>query len=134
MGRMDSGIAKQIKEKWPIVYKKYSDAIAADHPANILGNIQIVGLWKDYYATDFHQSVINMFAQHYYGYDDKRYTSYDAFWNCLSQIKNFIPVGSKIGFPDHIGCVLGVTNCEVILTMIKEVLNDYEVYIYKLEV
>jgi hypothetical protein len=43
-------------------------------------------------------------------------------------------VGATIGFPDHIGCGLGGANWEVILTMIEEALNDYNVYIYKLEV
>ena len=149
-GRMGSGIAKQIRERWPVVYKNYMAKIYAvdefvsktyggyENGPNtseiLLGDIQIVGLWEDYYATDFHQSVINMFAQQYYGYDGKRYTSYDAFWNCLNLIKQTVPKGSTIGFPDHIGCGLGGANWEVILTMIKEVLNDYNVYIYKLEV
>jgi hypothetical protein len=97
----------------------------------LLGDIQIVGLWEDFYATDFHQSVINMFAQEHYGYDGRRYTSYDAFWNCLNLIKKSVPKGSKIGFPGYIGCVRGGANWEVISTMIKEVLSeDYEVYIY----
>lgn len=133
-GRMASGIAKSIRERWPVVYDNYMKKYFNMLPELLLGDIQIVGLWEDYYATDFHQSVINMFAQQNYGYDGKRYTSYDAFWSCLGKIKEVVPVGSKIGFPDHIGCGLGGANWEVILTMIEEALNDYDVYIYKLEV
>lgn len=133
-GRMNSGIAKSIREKWPIVYYEYMEKYFNMLPEYLLGDIQIVGLWGDYYATDFHQSVINMFAQQHYGYDGKRYTSYDAFWSCLGKIKEVVPVGSKIGFPDHIGCGLGGANWKVIETMIEEVLAaDYDVYIYKLE-
>ena len=74
-----------------------------------------------------------MYAQDSYGYDGRRYTSYDAFWSCLGAIRDSVPKGSKIGFPFKIGCGLGGANWEVIRTMIEEALgNDYEVYIYEL--
>ena len=147
-GRMGSGIAKQIREKWPVVYENYMTKFeevkkvalntyakyenGPDVSELLLGDIQIVGLWKDFYATNFHQSVINMFSQQHYGYDGHRYTSYDAFWNCLNKIKNYITKGSKIGFPKYIGCGLGGANWKVIETMIGEVLNnDFDVYIYE---
>ena len=142
-GVMGSGIAGQIKARWPIVYESYiakyeaakryvsldGERYFADEL--LLGDIQIVALWEDYYKTDFHQSVINMFSQQYYGYDKKRYTSYDAFWNCLNLIKYNIPKGSKVGFPERIGCGLGGANWTIIRTMIEVVLDkDFEVYIY----
>ena len=97
----------------------------------LLGTIQIVGLWEDYYSTDFHQSVINMFSQEYYGYDGRRYTSYDAFWSCLGEIKKYIKPGLRIAFPARIGCVRGGANWNVIFTMIEEVLGaDYNVEIW----
>ena len=135
-GKMNSGIAKQIREKWPIVYKNYMEKynILNGVSGALLGDIQIVGLWEDYYATDFHQSVINMFSQEHYGYDGRRYTSYDAFWNCLNLIKRTIPKGKTIGFPKKIGCDRGGANWPVILEMITEVLCvEYKVFIYYLE-
>ena len=130
-GKMNSGIAKSIREKWPVVYTNYMAKYLNMLPELLLGDIQIVGLWEDFYATDFHQSVINMFSQEHYGYDGRRYTSYDAFWNCLNLIKNTIPKGKKIGFPGYIGCVRGGANWNVIYEMINQVLaEDYEVYIY----
>ena len=136
-GKMNSGIAKQIREKWPIVYTNYMEkynSIKGVNSTLLLGDIQIVGLWEDYNATDFHQSVINLFSQSNYGYDGKRYTSYDAFWNCLNLIKRHVPKGSRIGFPKGIGCGLGGANWEVIETMIYEVLdNDFKVEIYDYE-
>ena len=133
-GKMNSGIAKSIREKWPNVYDKYIEAFnyakgltlinISDY---LLGSIDIVEVEKD-------KNVINMFAQEYYGYDGRRYTSYDAFWSCLGEIKTNIPKGSTIAFPDHIGCCRGGANWEVIRTMIEVVLGwDYKVYIYKLE-
>ena len=138
-GKMNSGIAKQIREKWPVVYQNYMAKCNFSHPSGyirpelLLGDIQIVGLWEDYYETDFHQSVINMFAQQHYGYDGRRYTSYDAFWNCLNLIKQSVTTDKKIGFPYNIGCGLGGANWNVILTMIDTVLADYTVEIYVLE-
>ena len=124
--KMGSGIAKQIKEKWYAAYDVYMtvtnpDQLGHIHFAFFRGNIPI-------------QCVVHMFAQENYGYDGRRYTSYDAFWSCLGEIKQKVPKGRKVGFPDHIGCGLGGANWEVIRTMIEEVLGEeYEVYIYKLE-
>lgn len=142
-GHMSSGIAKQIKEHWPIVYESYmsgykdmEDKInkicgGFENPPDVsevlLGHLQQVKVSST-------QTVINMFSQQYYGYDGKKYTSYDAFWTCLEGIKLTVPKGSKIGFPYRIGCGLGGANWEVISTMIEEVLSmDFDVYIYMLE-
>lgn len=129
-GRMGSGIAKSIKEKWPKVYTEYMkqfNHMFQEDKALLLGTIQEIFLYENHY-------IINMFAQEYYGYNGRRYTSYDAFWSCLGKILNKVPKGSKIGFPKGIGCGLGGANWNVIETMIYEVLsNDYEVYIYELE-
>lgn len=139
MGKMNSGIAKQIREKWPVVYQNYMTKCNFSHPSGyirpelLLGDIQIVGLWDDYNETKFHQSVINMYSQLNYGYDGRRYTSYDAFWNCVNLIKQSVPTDKKIGFPYNIGCGLGGANWNVILTMIDTVLADYTVEIYVLE-
>lgn len=139
-GRMASGVAKAIRAKWPEVYYEYRakydeaedfasnnkyEAIAADY---LLGHIQTVN------ADNEGRYVINMFAQQTYGYDGCRYTSYDAFQQCLDEIKTFVDKGSSLAFPWKIGCGLGGANWEVIRTMITETLAaDYEVWIYKLE-
>ena len=142
-GRMGSGIAKQIRAKWPAVYDAYhakfqemEDEISEmcggfeyqlDVSEVLLGHMQIV-------PVNDKQNVINMFAQQYYGYDGKRYTSYDAFWACLGGIRDSVPKGSKIGFPYKIGCGLGGASWPVIFQMIDEVLGeDFQVYIYTLE-
>ena len=145
-GRMASGIAKSIKTKWHRVYEDYIALYTKreeeiyqmcggmenelNWTETLLGEIQLV-------PVDVDKTVINMFAQQYYGYysyDGKRYTSYDAFWACLGKIREEVPRGSSIGFPDHIGCGLGGARWEIIHTMIKEALaEDYNVYIYKLE-
>lgn len=140
MGKMNSGIAKSIREKWPIVFQNYiakcnfSDPSGYIRPENLLGDIQLVPLWENFEKEIKHQSVINMFSQYAYGYDGRRYTSYDAFWSCLGKMKDIIPKGRTIGFPKGIGCVRGGANWPVILEMITEVLgSEYTVYIFYLE-
>lgn len=141
MGKMNSGVAKAIREKWPIVYNNYYEACDSWHAwahvhcpqeperqaaSAMLGRVQLVQVTEN-------QTVINLFGQGTFGYDGRRYTSYDAFWMCLGRIREVVPQSSSIAFPDHIGCCRGGANWNVIKTMIVEVLHDYEVYIYKLE-
>ena len=126
-GKMNSGVAKAIREKWPVVYTKYLEKyVKADgYTDELLGEIQHV-------PVSALKCVINMFAQENYGYDGHRYTSYDAFWNCLCRLKATIPASSSIAFPAHIGSCRGGANWNVIKTMIEEVLGkDYEVSIYE---
>ncbi len=135
-GKMNSGVAKAIREKWPEVYIKYMESNeiiwdkAHEHGRMIwnhmLGQIQVV-----FIADKKTMAVVNMFAQENYGYDGRRYTSYDAFWSCLGEIKRTINPGLRIAFPARIGCVRGGANWSVILKMIEEVLGeDYNVEIW----
>ena len=130
-GKMNSGVAKSIREKWPNVFDSYKNYCDYHRPwcdtKHMLGGCQFIDVEPN-------KIVINMFAQDGYGYDGRRYTSYDAFWACLGEITKTVPKGSTIAFPDHIGCCRGGANWCVIRTMIEEVLGwDYKVYIYKLE-
>lgn len=136
-GKMNSGVAKAIREKWPEVYElykeKYDEIINSILPTSrLLGEAQIITLKDEYLENDILQKVVNLFAQDYYGYDGRRYTSYDAFWNCLNVLKNNTPPNSSYAFPYKIGCVRGGANWEIIRTMIEEVLGDREVHIYYL--
>lgn len=132
-GAMNSGVAKAIRQKWPKVYTEYHkcakdiDIGFGDMQlswTHMLGHIQSVLIPKD---KGF-QIVINMFAQNGYGYDGKRYTSYDAFWSCLGEIKKSVAPGATIAFPRYIGCVRGGAKWNIIYTMICEALDeDYNI-------
>lgn len=128
-GRMGSGIAKQIRERFPKVYEKYMKRYqdwCYDRTNPLLGTIDVV------YVRDHNMLVINMYSQDKYGYDGKRYTSYDAFSDALHAIKREVPEGYTIGFPKYIGCGLGGGNWTIVSTMIEEILGKhYDVYIYE---
>ena len=128
MGRMGSGIAKTVREKFPNVYEAYMQVCNDKDitPDYLLGSTLFVRCGA--------QTIANLFAQRNYGYDGKQYTSYDAFRECLQYIHKEIPVGSSIAFPYGIGCGLGGAKWEIIVSMIQEELgNDYEIEVWKYE-
>ena len=125
-GVMGSGVAKAIREKWPEVYESYRACVDInDH--ELLGNVLIVPINCGF------QSVANMFAQNLYGYDGNRYTSYDAFYKCLEEIRDGVTRHCSIAFPYNIGSDRGGASWKVIYAMICDVLGDRDVTIYKLE-
>ena len=132
-GRMGSGIAKQIRERWPEVYEKYMQeydfwTTQMGRTMSPLGNIDIAPI------KNSNQRVINMYTQASYGYDGKRYTSYWAFARALDLIRAYVLDDAKIGFPKNIGCGLGGGNWEIISGLIEESLGKtHDVYIYELE-
>lgn len=132
-GVMGSGIARQIREKWPWVFHSYHRCCDrhAGKTSELLGNIWGVAIDHDNLNP---QWVINMFSQDNYGYDGTRFTSYDAFAECLKAMRDRLPKDKTIGFPKNIGCGLGGGNWKVISTLIEEILGEtHDVYIYELE-
>ena len=129
-GVMGSGIARQIRERWPEVYKGYL-RYCDQHGRNtieLLGDV--LGVCVNINMHD--KWVVNMFAQGWYGYDGSRFTSYDAFSECLTAIRERVPRDKTIGFPKNIGCGLGGGNWKVISALIEEILGStHDVYIYE---
>lgn len=126
MGKMGSGIARAVREKFPNVYKAYTELCSSDEytPDYLLGSVLFVRCGA--------QIIANLFAQRYYGRDGSQYTDYKAFRGCLQQIRENVPIGSSIAFPHGIGCGLGGGKWEIILPMIEEELsNDYEIEVWK---
>lgn len=129
-GVMNSGIAKQIRERWPKVYQSYNKVYTNSFWRNRSGMLGMI----DVVSINDNQSVINMFCQDNYGYDNYRYTSYDAFAEALTEIKNTVHRSFTIGFPKNIGCGLGGGDWKIMSALIDAVLGeDYYVYIYELE-
>ena len=123
MGAMRSGVAKAIREKWPAVYETY--LLVLKLKSETLGTISVTDI-------DRNKHVVNMYSQYEYGYDGKRYTSYDAFCSCLEEIKAFAIYNDikSIAFPYNIGCCRGGANWNVIYAMIESVFSDTELDIY----
>lgn len=135
-GKMGSGVAKAIREKYPQVYEQYRNMWSAHRETKVckeelLGKAQYVQVYN-YNNPKQPYYVINMFAQDNYGYGGKQYTSLEAFKNCLQQI-NMWAKDRTVAFPWLIGCVRGGADWNVVLPMILETLTDVkEIQLYKL--
>lgn len=118
-GVMGSGVAKALKDKYPIVeseYKKYCDTYHIENPY-LLGTVQYVKITPTLF-------VVNAFTQEFYGRDGMKYVSYDAIEKCFKIIverqgltKLFLP----ISFP-KIGAGLGGGDWKIIEAILEKTL------------
>ena len=142
-GVMGSGVARQIKEKFPAAFTHYK--LWCDKDANVrkrlslsqsrfLGRAQVVyGFLADGNAS--RTAICNLYAQDRYGSDGKRYTDYQAFARCLTELKDHIPTSESIAMPYNIGCGLGGGDWEIVLGIIERVLSgSYTVELWKKQV
>lgn len=111
---MGAGLAKGIRNRFPLVYKEYMKLY--NDGGLKLGKIQIV-------PVEARLSIINMMAQDRYG-RHRRYTDYKAFRNCLKEIKKFMNrydyPDDKLYFPYKIGCNLAGGDWNIIKAMIEK--------------
>ena len=117
-GVMGSGIAKQVRERYPEVYKRYK--IVCDCDNYPLGNVLFV-------SVDNNKDIANLFAQDKYGYNGSLYTDYDALKKCLIEINNtYINTNKTIAFPYLMSCARGGGDWNVVYKMIEDVFKDYD--------
>ena len=140
LGRMGSGIAAQIKKKWPKVYHEYTDFCVGDWDDGLLGKCQICMTGYNISPTYLPCFVANIFGQFEYG-TDRRHTDYDALKSGLIILFDFAQFFTSkerpmiVGLP-KIGCGLagGDWNVveEMILGIIKERGYDFILRVYEL--
>ncbi|MDO4562215.1 MAG: Appr-1-p processing protein [Clostridia bacterium] len=138
-GVMGSGVAKQVRERYPIVYDYYkswcdNDEYNPKHfpTSPLLGMIQIVYI-DDNVVGDTNNSnrvIVNMFSQDKFGYDGKCYTNYDALKRCLENV-NIQFKGYTVAIPYGLGCVRGGGDWNVVSKMIETSLKDCDVTLYE---
>ena len=124
-GVMGSGLAKQIKEKYPEVFKGYYHYCKTQELKDIFGTALICEGSDKYIA--------NLFGQDKYG-TDKQYTDYDALKQALTELKDFAKEKNlSVAIPYKMGCGLGGGNWNTVFDMITEVFTDVPCNIYKKE-
>ena len=121
MGVMGSGVAKQVKDKYPRVFEKYKDACEKDLVK--LGSCQVVAI--DDTKT---KCVANLFGQWNFGGDGKRYTSYDAIYSALEKLADYCKRKNvqSVAFPYKMSCDRGGASWNIIYAMIEDVFKDNE--------
>lgn len=141
-GKMGSGVAKAIRDKYPKVYEDYSAVCGKLPPKALRGMTQII--------TDSERVIVNLFGQEYYGYDGKKYTSYAYLTKALDYLFSTIfqyntihsnEIGSELysdnafAIPYKMGCDRGGADWDIVESILED-LSDYygvDVYIYSLE-
>ena len=127
-GVMGSGIAKQIKDKYPLVLRLYEAKffmIDSDWD-ELLGNTQ-------YIPVSTEKGIYNLFIQLNYGRDkNTRYCSYDAIDSCFYMLEASLKEHHIIGIP-KIGAGLANGDWNVIEAIINSHFKDRDIYVYTLE-
>lgn len=133
-GKMGSGVAKQIRELYPMAYERYRLMcdLGKDNPSRLLGCIQHVYCKDDSSATGA-RVIVNMFAQDRYGYDGICYTDYRAFEHCLEKLKRIVEPDSSIAMPCKIGCGLAGGDWNIVYDLIDQILGQqYTVELWRI--
>lgn len=120
-GVFNSGVAKCIRDKYPKVYQEYKEycKMLDLYEKPKLGLIQVSNIGDNRF-------ICNLFGQDKFGYDGSRYTSYDAVYDGLMNLKNHMLINrlTSVSFPYKMSSVRGGANWEIIYCMICQVFKD----------
>lgn len=126
--KMNSGVAKAIREKYPIVFEKYEGT----NPK--LGMVDFIYVGE----KTGKQFIANMYAQDRYGYDGKQYTNYAAFRECCVQIvkecrlSKHMKQALNVAMPYKIASDRGGADWDKIMDILLEEFTDINLTLYKL--
>ena len=128
MMAMGSGIAKEIKTRFPKAYHTYANECANGRAA--LGSISIAQITPE-------KMIINGIGQNGYGRDGNRYVSYDALVSIFEKVNELaytVEMSGGLNLPicfPMIGAGLGGGDWDIISTIIdKTVLARFEKRLY----
>lgn len=128
-GKMASGVAKEVRERYPDVYQEYMNIWkwSIEFNSSLLGHAQFV-------KVEPNRIIVNCFAQYNYGYDGGQYTNIEALKLALSTVAAIAKQdNSKVAMPYKIGCVRGGADWSVVEPMIEEIFKDVHCELWKLD-
>ena len=124
MGVMGSGLAKQIKDKYPEVFQGYYHYCKTNPVDKLLGSALLCE------ANDG-KIIANVFGQVNYG-TDKRYTDYDALKHALEEVHQYAATNAlTIAVPYNLGCGKAGGEWEIVSKMLDEIFDDCTIYKYE---
>lgn len=127
MGVMGSGVAKQIKDKYPIVFEQYKSLCESRKgcEGDLLGHVQ-------YVAVAENKQVINVFGQLYYGRSSViQYTDMMSLKLALHSIAKSIPTEYSIAMPYRLGCGLGNGDWGDVMDCIVTSFANHDLTLYR---
>lgn len=140
MGKMGSGIALQVRNRFGYVYEEYKALCERCEPGEMIGTV----LFSERREEDGGGYIANIFGQIAFGYDGAQYTIVEALENGIGTVFEFANKiaqenarPAKVAFPARIGCVRGGANWDDVLKDIKKNAEENEmvqVTIYDLNI
>ena len=124
-GVMGSGVAAEVKKRYPHVYKAYRD----DYEKGLLR----LGYVNFAHAKEG-QIIANMCGQDKYGHNGK-YTDYDKLRECMETVAKYaadLGENTVIALPWLMSCHRGGGDWNIVYKMIEEAFKDYNVEIWRL--
>lgn len=122
-GVMGKGVALQIKDKYPDVYRRYHEYCDEHRVKNLIGRMLII-------PTDDGKVICNLFGQERCGYG-KQYTDIAALSKAMVSLAKIVPVSEPIAMPYQIGCGNGGTNWSIVYPIIQDIFKQHTVVLYK---
>lgn len=134
-GRMGSGVALQVKNKYPNVFSEYhflcnrfnNGEYGTCSRTSLLGFCLTCN-------TNRKTPIANLFAQDTYGYDGKQYTDeaafQDAFIRACENVRAYMAINGNIKgivLPYKIGCCRGGADWNIISKIIEDIANEHNV-------
>ena len=121
-GVMGSGVAKAIREKYPLAYRTYLKKVQKcvefnNNTSALLGQVQFCSTSDNEVFTGPNVVVANCFTQDFYG-TDKRHVNYEAVAKCFQTLYVRSGMYGQLNIP-KIGAGLGGGDWSVIESIIK---------------
>lgn len=134
MGVMGSGVAKQIKAKYPNVFATYKRFCESQkkHPEKMLGTV-LISVEQSEEVGFPKRCIANLFAQYKYGRDGKCYTDYEALEKSLKGLANYAnSMHLTVAIPYKMGCALGGGDWDnIVFPMIEQIFCNTDLIICK---
>lgn len=124
-GVMGSGVAKQVRERYPVVYEAYRALCSNCEPKK-----RLLGIAQSVVVND-KTTVVNVFSQENFGYDGRCYTDYDALRKGLEAVRDSTDRDTSIAIPYLMGCHRGGGDWSVVSKMIEKIFNERDVTLYE---
>lgn len=121
-GKMGSGVALAIRQKWPSVYKAYRAYWEKNQrdKAGLLGFVLYVDTQEGIKAFGLELYVANIFTQLYYGRDGAKYANPEAIEQGLTTVAAFARQRKLLVYMPRIGCNLGGLDWETEVKPVAE--------------
>lgn len=119
LGIMDSGMALEVKSRFPNVYKEYEE-YCRDNNERCLGHLQVIHISDNLY-------VANIFGQQFYGNTDRKYTIYQSFNKSFEKLVKFAKNRDlDIYVPYKIGSNKGGGRWDFIYSNMERISESYD--------